>query len=150
MAKKSKKPFETSFKISRFLLYSGSVLLLLSIFIFISTFYQAIFYEMQYAFFRPSAAAEVKTYKENSEGSSNVIYPVDEDFGLVIPKIGANSKVIKDVDPYNDKDYQWQLTKGVAHAKGTAYPDSDGNVFIFSIHRIPGITRTGIMPFFIF
>lgn len=51
---------------------------------------------------------------------------------FVIPKINANSKVIKDVNPLNASEYQWALTKGVAHAKGSAYPGQFGNVFLFS------------------
>ncbi|MEK7576995.1 MAG: sortase [Patescibacteria group bacterium] len=58
--------------------------------------------------------------------------PIDTDFGIVIPKIGANAKVIKDVDPYNSRVYQQALTQGVAHAKGSAVPDNEGNVFLFS------------------
>lgn len=64
--------------------------------------------------------------------AKNEVVPVDEDFGIVIPKIGANSKVIADVDPYNYKVYQAALTRGVAHAKGTSYPGQEGNIFIFS------------------
>ena len=64
--------------------------------------------------------------------SSAIIRPVDEDFGLVIPKISANSKVIADVDPDNSVVYQRALTQGVAHARGTAYPGNDGNIFIFA------------------
>ncbi len=58
--------------------------------------------------------------------------PVDEEYGIVIPKIGANSRVIADVSPYNEKEYQVQLTKGVAHARDTAYPGQFGNTFIFA------------------
>lgn len=67
------------------------------------------------------------TQKESPKES-----PVDENFGIIIPKIRANSKIIANVDPYNEKEYQVALTKGVAHAKGTAFPGQTGNVFIFS------------------
>ena len=63
---------------------------------------------------------------------SETLIPVDKTFGIVIPKLGANAKVIKDVDPYNDRLYQQALTKGVAHAKGSSLPDREGNVFLFS------------------
>lgn len=56
----------------------------------------------------------------------------DKDFSIVIPKIGANAKVIANVDPVNSKEYQVALTKGVAHAKGTALPDQPGNTFLFA------------------
>lgn len=58
--------------------------------------------------------------------------PVDKDFGIVIPKIEANAKVIAHVDPYDSRVYQQVLTRGVAHAKGTSVPGVAGNIFIFS------------------
>jgi len=61
-----------------------------------------------------------------------IVKPVDENFGIVIPKIGVNSKVIPDVDPENGAIYQRALTQGVAHALGTKYPGEEGNVFIFA------------------
>jgi sortase A len=57
---------------------------------------------------------------------------MSDEFGIVIPKIRANAKVINNIDPFNSKEYQWALTKGVAHAKGTAYPGHAGNTFIFA------------------
>lgn len=60
------------------------------------------------------------------------IIPVDRDFGVVIPKIGANSVVVPNVNPYNSQEYQKALTLGVAHAKGSAKPGNPGNVFLFS------------------
>lgn len=61
-----------------------------------------------------------------------IITPVDPYFSLIIPKINANSKVIENVDPYIESEYQYQLSKGVAHAKGTALPGAPGNAFLFA------------------
>ena len=58
--------------------------------------------------------------------------PIDTDFGIVIPKIGANAKVIGGVDPFNSREYQRALAQGVAHAKTSSLPGQPGNVFIFS------------------
>lgn len=58
--------------------------------------------------------------------------PASREFGIVIPKIGANAPVVPDVDPYNSAVYQRSLTRGVAHAKGTAYPGESGNIFLFA------------------
>lgn len=60
------------------------------------------------------------------------IVPLNTDFGVVIPKISANSNIIANVDPFNPKEYQLKLTQGVAHAKGTAFPGQIGNVFLFA------------------
>lgn len=58
--------------------------------------------------------------------------PRDTQFGIVIPKLEANARVIQDVDWQDAKVYQEALRHGVAHAKGTALPGRSGNVFIFS------------------
>ena len=58
--------------------------------------------------------------------------PIDSQFSIIIPKINANAKVIRNVNPYEPKEYQKALTQGVAHASGTATPDQFGNVFIFA------------------
>ncbi|MBI4037008.1 sortase [Candidatus Daviesbacteria bacterium] len=61
-----------------------------------------------------------------------MIVPVSTDFGIVIEKIGANAKVIADVDPSSEAAYTQALAKGVAHAKGTVYPGQKGNMYLFS------------------
>jgi len=70
--------------------------------------------------------------KQINHASSKEIIPLYPDFGIVIEKLDINSKVIKNVDPYNSAIYQKALTEGVAHAKGTALPGEKGNIFIFS------------------
>lgn len=59
-------------------------------------------------------------------------HPVDEEFGIVIQKIGANAKVIPEVDWQDSRVYQQALTQGVAHALGSALPGESGNVFLFA------------------
>ena len=64
--------------------------------------------------------------------AEKTIVPVDADFGLVVEKIGANSRVIGNVDPANDREYVAALQRGVAHAKGTVLPGQAGNSFLFA------------------
>lgn len=61
----------------------------------------------------------------------NLTAPVDWQFGLIIPKIGVNSRVYPQVNPNNKEEYLPYLKTGVAHAQGTALPDSLGTVYIF-------------------
>jgi sortase A len=97
----------------------GTILLSLAIVIFIATFSPVIKSELN--------------YQLNVSRPQNVfITPVDPDFSIIIPKINANAKVIKNVDPFNSKLYQQALTQGVAHAKNTALPGATGNIFIFA------------------
>lgn len=57
--------------------------------------------------------------------------PVDWQFSLLIPKIGVNSRVYPQVNPNNKEEYLPYLKNGVAHARGTALPNSLGTTYIF-------------------
>lgn len=64
--------------------------------------------------------------------SVEVLSPVDTEFGIVIPKIAANTKVIPDVDASNYDEYIEALREGVAHALGTYFPGEQGNIYLFA------------------
>jgi len=61
-----------------------------------------------------------------------VLTPQDPNFSIIIPKIGANAKVIANVDSANDKVYLNALKQGVAQAEGTAFPGEGGHIFLFA------------------
>lgn len=61
-----------------------------------------------------------------------IILPKNAEFSVVIPKIGANSNIISNVDPSNEDEYLRALTKGVAHAKGTSFPGLGGTTYLFA------------------
>lgn len=71
-------------------------------------------------------------YQTNKKNLSQEISPINTEFSLIIPKIGINSPVVKNIDPNNPPQYQLALTHGVAHAQGSALPGFPGNVFIFA------------------
>ncbi len=98
----------------------GLGLVIFSLLILFLTFYPVLKVELRYQII-------TKTNSQQKE-----ITPVNTDFAIVIPKIAANAKVIQDVNPNDEKEYQYQLSKGVAHAKGTAYPGENGNIFLFA------------------
>lgn len=58
--------------------------------------------------------------------------PVSADFGIVIERINANSKVVENVNPSNEEEYSEALKIGVAHARGTSFPGESGNMYLFS------------------
>ncbi len=60
------------------------------------------------------------------------IVPTDSNFSIVIPKIGASSRIIPNVDPTDPEIFRPALLKGVAHAKGTVFPGLPGNIYIFA------------------
>lgn len=124
-------------QMNKIIFWLGLFLVGLGIAIIVGIFYPVIKEELKYSLFSPKLKQVVVAQKESDEKQSGdekikKITPVDEDFGIVIPKIMANAKIIPGVDPQNSSIYQRALTKGVAHAKGTSFPDGDGNVFIFA------------------
>ena len=109
-------------KISSVLTILGVVSILAGIVIFVKTFLPVILIELDYQINTSQGQFAVK----------REIKPQGSEFEIVIPKIGANARIIPYVDPLNAKEYQVALTKGIAHARGTAYPGETGNVFLFS------------------
>jgi sortase A len=105
-------------KLSFILIITGLVCIIFSGSIFLLTFYPVMFEEVKYS------VAKISKPK--------AIVPVDREFGIVIPKIQANTKVIANVNPFNEREYQIALTKGIAHARGTSMPGHAGNSFIFA------------------
>lgn len=65
------------------------------------------------------------------EPAKNIV-PKDADFGIVIPKIGANSKIIANVDAGNQNEYDKALQKGVAHALGSSLPGGPDDIYLFA------------------
>jgi sortase A len=104
------------------LIFIGLCFLTAGLLILFFTFYPAVKEEIKYKIITSS-----KNHQKITE-----IKPVNADFGIVIPKIGANAKIIANVNPYDEKIYQKALTQGVAHAEGTAFPGAFGNTFLFA------------------
>jgi len=63
---------------------------------------------------------------------TEVIKPVNSEFTIVIPKIGANAPVIANVDSDNYDAYVKVLKVGVAHAQGTAFPGDKAHIYLFA------------------
>jgi sortase A len=109
----------------------GIILLAGGLALLLSTYFPVFQEELKYNLTSRPKNISVVLPGESSPQDSMRIEPVDTSFGIVIPKIQANAKVIKDVDPDNSFEYQQKLTLGVAHARGSAYPGG-GNTFIFA------------------
>lgn len=58
--------------------------------------------------------------------------PERGEFSLIVPAIGATSKVIVNVDPFIDAEYSKALKAGVAHAKGTGLPGEGSRIYLFA------------------
>lgn len=115
----------------------GVLLISVSLFILGKIFFPVVREELKYSFSSQAQDISVVSQKElkeenNQKSAGGIIIPVDEEFGIVIPKILANAKVIAEVNPWDARVYQGALTEGVAHAQGSALPGEIGNIFIFA------------------
>jgi len=126
----------------------GNFLVLFAVFGVFATFGPALYFEVQFRVLEIKGVtytvAEKKptstTVAVNQSGfqavmsnsKEQLLVPKDTDFGIVIPKIGANSNVIPNIDASNPDDYLPALQKGVAHAKGSVFPGMKGNVYLFA------------------
>ena len=79
--------------------------------------------------FSPQIAEAEKIVEIQKQALS---YEVSSYFSVVIPKIGASSNVIANVDTADEKEYLQALKEGVAHAKGTYFPGQNADIFLFS------------------
>lgn len=107
--------------VANLLVRFGEILLVLAVSILIFTFLPVVKEEANY-----------RLQQIENRGQTVKITPVDTDFAIVIEKIGANAKVVANVDPFNPREYQLALSRGVAAAKGSALPGEPGNLFLFS------------------
>lgn len=148
----------TRFDIVRFLILRtiGNFLVLFALFGVFATFGPALYYEIQYRIVQargvqytvvesmetPLGRVLEKQQQELiAEGGlaevltgskEKILIPKDPKFSLVIPKIGANSTIIPNVDSSNENEFLPVLYQGVAHAKGTVFPGIPGNIYLFA------------------
>lgn len=61
-----------------------------------------------------------------------IMIPIDPEFSILIPRLGANVKVFPNIDPDNPQEYLPALQKGVAHAKGSVFPGQSGTTYLFA------------------
>lgn len=81
--------------------------------------------------FYPVLAAEIR-YQLKRSPTVNQNYSPNQEFRIIIPKIDLNSKVLSNIDPYNKEAYLAALSQGVAQAKGSTLPGSNGDIFLFA------------------
>lgn len=124
----------------------GNFLVLFSLYGVGATFGPALVYEVKYQIIKMrdiKYTVEVNTssaVQTTSPGfgealigaKQQILVPPDTQFSIVIPKIGATSKVYPNVDPTNEEEFLPLLQTGVAHAKGTVFPGFEGNTYIFA------------------
>lgn len=106
----------------------GTLLLFVGITIALATYWPIIVQEFSYQ----NHLRKVEEQQKLPPSLRSFPTPIQAEFSIVIPKINANAPVVVNVDATDPKQYQYALTKGVAHAKGSALPGDGGNAFLFS------------------
>jgi sortase A len=137
----------------------GNFLVLFAVFGVLATFGPALYYEATYQIMRvrgvhfsvdTQVAASEQTQKQSEEDQEpvresslsfanvlsgpkeQILTPVDPEFNILIPKIGANARIFPNVDPSNSEIFLPILQEGVAHAAGTFFPGQTGNIYLFA------------------
>lgn len=131
MSTSQKKPAVSADKTSVLLIGIATVLILIGVILLFPVIWSILTSEFRYLFLSDKIKTSVPVVQHSAATPKEVI-PVDTSFGIVIPKIGANTRVIPNVDPYDEAIYQEALSQGVAHAAGTVFPGDTGNMFIFA------------------
>jgi sortase A len=81
----------------------------------------------------PTPVGKSTFFGQFAEGNKvEELSPVSAQFGLIIPKIGANAPIVPNVDAGNPSEYLPSLQQGIAHAAGTKFPGVGGNIFLFA------------------
>lgn len=135
----------------------GNFLILISLFFTFKTFYEPLVAEITYFIeskiiqkqyivadisssqsqpqspsFIPKAPPVSQFAKFFNIAQVETITPVNTEFAIVIPKIAANSPILPNINPGDEREYLSALQHGVAHAAGTNFPGSGGHVFLFA------------------
>lgn len=87
-------------------------------------------YNLQFTIHNQFSKPKIQISKLNKE-TPNWEVP-DQNYSIYIPKIGAISKVVSNVDASNKKEYLDALKMGVAEASGLAHPGEMGTTFLFA------------------
>ncbi|OGH33479.1 MAG: hypothetical protein A3J69_00025 [Candidatus Levybacteria bacterium RIFCSPHIGHO2_02_FULL_42_12] len=132
----------TQREIVRFLILRtvGNFLVLFALFGVFATFGQAVAQEIRFrkeqvqgiTYLVKEAPSSQRFSGILSKEKIKILVPKNTDFGILIPKIGANETVIANVDPAIEEEFQLALKKGVAHAKGTVFPGMNGTIYLFA------------------
>lgn len=129
----------------------GNFLLFFSLFMIVKTFWQPVREELIYFVnvkiekkYILVESQKSKVESQNEEKPKGllakafnikqveVLTPVDPNFSIVVPKIGANAKVQANIDASDENIYLDALNRGVAHTLGTAFPGEGGHIFLFA------------------
>lgn len=142
----------------------GNFLLFASLFMIVKTFWQPVREEIKYFInarvqkqyivaddIQRLSLDKDSLYKNQQKGllakafnikPIEILTPEDPNFSIIIPKIGANARILPNIDAADENIYLDALNKGVAHTLGTAFPGESGHIFLFA-HSTDYFWRVG-------
>jgi len=118
-------------KIKNILRFLGTFLILVSFLGLIFTFGPLLKSEIIYRLKKESKKIYFGELLKKPPSSLPLTAP-DPYFSLVISKIDARAKILPNIDASNQNEYLSALKKGVAHARGTVFPEMKGTIFLFA------------------
>lgn len=141
----------------------GNFLILFSVFLVVKTFTQPVYEELKYLKNQitgkrfVTADEDIEKLERDYQATSEkgllsgvfkrqnveILVPKDPKYSIIIPAIGANAKIVANVDPSSEEDYLSALKYGVAHAAGTAFPGEGGHIYLFA-HSTDYIWNVGL------
>ncbi len=62
---------------------------------------------------------------------SYVLSPDDNEMELIVPKIAVRTKVLANIDPNKENEYDKILSNKAAHALGSSFPGEKGLIYLF-------------------
>ncbi|TXI33604.1 MAG: sortase [Niabella sp.] len=123
-----------------FLRVTSNFLIATGVGIMFFTYSPIVYDNANYLLFHTKTASGIVT-TNGVENISNVvsdsenISPIkaaSDEFAVIIPSIDVNAPVVENVSTSNEKEYMQSLRSGVAHARGSALPGQNGNMFLFA------------------
>jgi len=76
--------------------------------------------------------SDLSSFEELLNREPLSLRPVNTESSIIIEKIGVSAPIVMNVDVTDSIEYTEALKYGVAHAKGSALPGSNGNTFLFA------------------
>ena len=122
------------FSLGKLLILTGIGSISISILLLAITFFPVLAQEIAFTIDAPDPSTKVVLNKQRSEGitEADSIFPVDDSFSVIIPKISANARIAGSVDPFNLLAYKKVLEKGIAHSDTSGKPGEGGFTFLFA------------------
>jgi LPXTG-site transpeptidase (sortase) family protein len=130
--KPKKKQFKLELSKPQIYIISGVGLLVLGLTVLGATYLPMFWANLKYYLLPHEQVVVVAEKPAQLDPQKKFEFAKYPEFGIVISKIHANTQIIANVNPFKPEVYQEELSKGVAHAQGTALPNQDGTVFLFA------------------